>query len=71
LTQKAADFKLFKQVTELMQNNAHLTNEGLQEIINIKSSMNLGLSDDLRSNFSITVPVQRPTIKTINIPDSN
>jgi hypothetical protein len=71
LTQKSADFKLFKQVTELMQNKAHLTTEGLQEIINIKSSMNLGLSDELKFNFINTVPVQRPTIITTNIPDFN
>ncbi len=71
LTQKAADFKLFIQVIELMKNKAHLTTEGLQEIINIKSSMNLGLSDELKFNFIKTVPVQRPTIKTKNIPDFN
>jgi hypothetical protein len=33
--------------------------------------MNLGLSKELNSNFINTVPVQRPTIKTTNIPDSN
>jgi hypothetical protein len=69
--QKAADFYLFKQVTELMTNKSHLTTEGLQEIINIKASMNLGLSDELKSNFINTVPVQRPTINTTNIPDPN
>jgi len=71
LAQKAADFYLFKQVTELMKNKAHLKTEGIKEIINIKASMNLGLSDELKSNFINTVPVQRPTIKTTNIPDSN
>ena len=71
MTQKAADFKLFLQVTEIIKNKGHLTTEGLQEIINIKSSMNLGLSDELKLNFINTVPVQRPTIKTINIPDFN
>jgi hypothetical protein len=30
LTQKAADFKLFLQVIELMKNKDHLTMEGLQ-----------------------------------------
>ena len=35
-TQKAADFMLFKQVIELMQNKVHLTTEGLQEKINIR-----------------------------------
>jgi hypothetical protein len=71
LSQKAADFYLFKQIIELMKNKAHLTTEGLQKIINIKSSMNLGLSKQINSNFINTVPVQRPTIKTTNIPDSN
>ena len=62
---------LFKQVIELMQNKTHLTPEGLQKIINIKSSMNLGISDELKFNFINTVPVKRPTIKTNNIPDFN
>ena len=70
-TQKAADFMLFKQVVELMQNKAHLTSEGLQQIINIKSSMNLGISDELKFNFINTVPVKRPTIKTNKIQDFN
>jgi hypothetical protein len=68
---KAADFYLFKQVTELMTNKAHLTTEGLQKIINLKANMNLGLSEELKSNFINTVPVQKQKIKTTNIPDSN
>ena len=44
LTQKAADYLLFKQVVELMNNKVHLTVEGLNKIVNIKASMNLGLS---------------------------
>jgi hypothetical protein len=71
LTQKLADFKLFTQVTELIQNKMHLTREGLQEIINIKASMNLGISEELKSNFINTVPVQRLIIKTKNIQDFN
>lgn len=71
LSQKAADFYLFKQVTELMRNEDHLTTEGLQKIINIKASINLGISDELKSHFINTVPVQRPTIQTTNIQDSN
>jgi len=45
LTQKAADFLLFKKAVELVNNKAHLTVEGVKEIVNIKASMNLGLSD--------------------------
>jgi hypothetical protein len=47
LSQKAADFFLFKKVVGLMNVKAHLTKEGLIKIINIKASMNLGLSEKL------------------------
>lgn len=67
MTQKAADFILFKQIIELMQNKAHLTIEGLQRIIDIKASINLGISNELKSYFVKTVPIQRPTIKTKKI----
>lgn len=51
LTQKAADFLLFKEVVNLINRKAHLTNEGLYQIVNIKASINLGLSDLLKSEF--------------------
>ena len=43
--------------------------EGLQELVNIKSSINLGISNDLKLSFINTVPTQRLIIKTTNIPD--
>ena len=45
LTQKATDSNLFKEVVKLMSNKTHLSIEGLNKIINIKASMNLGLTD--------------------------
>jgi hypothetical protein len=51
LTQKSADFFLFKQVIDLINNKVHLTVEGLNQIVNLKASMNLGLSDMLKSEF--------------------
>jgi hypothetical protein len=71
LTQKAADFILFKEVVKLMKNKAHLSIEGLNQIINIKASMNLGLSDFLKSEFNDFTPVERQVINTLNIPDPN
>jgi hypothetical protein len=59
-TQKAADFLLFKKAVELVYNKAHLTVEGIKEIVNIKASMNLGLSDMLQSEFAGYTPVERP-----------
>lgn len=51
----------------------HLTKEGLQlqQIINLKSSMNLGLSDVLKTNFIKTISIVRPIFFTKNIPDPN
>jgi LAGLIDADG endonuclease len=71
LSKKVADFILFKQIVELMTNKAHLTGEGLQEIINIRASMNLGLSNIQITHLPNTIPVQRPIINTTNIPDPN
>ena len=71
LTQKAADFILFKQVVKYMNNKDHLSIEGLNKIINIKASMNLGLSYFLRSEFNEFTPQERPVINTENIPDPN
>ena len=71
LTQKAADFILFKEVVDMLNNKAHLSNQGLNQIINIKASMNLGLSEFLKSEFIKFTPVERQIIKTESIPDSN
>jgi LAGLIDADG endonuclease len=62
LTQKAADLLLFKEAVKLVNNKAHLTVQGLNEIINIKASMNLGLSEMLKSEFADYIPVERPAI---------
>lgn len=69
LTQKGADFILFKQIVELMENRAHLTINGLNQIINIKASINLGLSESLKSEFKDVIPVERALIETEIIPD--
>ena len=72
LTQKGADFILFKQIVDLMENKAHLTIEGINQIINIKAAMNLGLSELLKSEFKdfILTPLwERPIILTEIIPD--
>ena len=46
---------------------AHLTVEGLNQIVNIKASMNLGLSDMLKSEFAGYTPVERPVINSDNV----
>jgi LAGLIDADG endonuclease len=71
ITQKAADFQIFEKIVEIMSTGGHLTLNGLQEIINLKASMNLGLTDIIKSEFSIIKPVERVIIQTTKIPDPN
>ena len=59
------------EVVKLIKNKDHLSIKGLKQIINIKASMNLGLSDMLKLEFNGFVPVCRPTINTKFIPDAN
>ena len=71
LSQKAADFELFKQIVKLINNKIHLTDVGLQQIINIRASINLGLSDLQKSKFINYKPVPRPIINYTEIPNPN
>ena len=71
LSQKAADFELFKQIVKLINNKIHLTDVGLQQIINIRASINLGLSDLQKSKFINYKPVPRPIINYTEIPNGN
>jgi hypothetical protein len=68
ISQKAADFILFEQIVELMNKGAHKNLDGLQQIINIKASINLGISETVKSEFEVN-PIKRPVIDTKNIPD--
>lgn len=67
LTQKAADLLLFKKAVELVNSKTHITCQGLKEIVAIKASMNLGLSDMLKSEFFDYTPVKRPIINNDNV----
>nr|YP_010130236.1 LAGLIDADG endonuclease [Clavaria fumosa]QPZ51137.1 LAGLIDADG endonuclease [Clavaria fumosa] len=71
LTQKAADFILFTRVVELMTNKTSISIEWLYQIINIKATMNLGLSDIVKSKFNHFTPVKWPLVLTYKIPDPN
>ena len=58
-TQKYADYDLFKQVLVLINSKAHLTCDGLQEIVNLRASLNKGLSPELSQAFPKTIPASR------------
>lgn len=61
-TQKQADYLLWRQVATIMGCNCHRTNEGLQTIVNLRTSINWGLTDKLKSEYPDIVPAKRPNI---------
>jgi hypothetical protein len=69
ITQKRADYEIFKQVFYLISRKEHLTMEGLNKIVAIKASINKGLSSELKAAFPLITPVQRPKVEEILIHD--
>jgi len=71
ITQKKADYLLFKQAVNLMLNKEHLTTSGIEKLVAIKTNLNLGLSDELKLAFPKVLPIQRPLIENQLIKDPN
>jgi len=68
ITQKFADYELFKQAFHLILDKQHLA-QGLQKIVEIKASINKGLSPALKTAFPNIKPVKRPLVANVLIPD--
>lgn len=49
----------------------HLTLEGIKKLVSIKSSMNLGLSPELKTIFSNIEPEKKENISNYKKPDPN
>ena len=71
ISQKLADFLLFKKALGIIQRKEHLTIDGLRKIVSIKASMNLGLTSDLEKAFPKIIPVERPLVVEKIVPDPN
>lgn len=71
VTQKKADYILFKEIVLLMKEKEHLTQDGLNKIVAMKSSMNKELSESLKTAFPDIVPVIRPLVENEKIPHPN
>lgn len=52
LSQKRADFELFKLIVEMVARKEHLTMEGLHKVLSIRASINNGLSERFKTFFS-------------------
>jgi hypothetical protein len=68
VTNKLADYFLFKEVVLMMLRGEHRNEKGLQSIVNLRASQNLGLSEVLKVAFPDTVPVARPNTVILHIP---
>lgn len=69
ITQKRSDYEQFKKIFNLMKNKEHLTKDGLEKIVALKSSTNLGLSENLLEAFSHVDLVARSIVKNQKIQD--
>jgi len=69
LTKKRADFELFSQIFNLIDQKEHLTLPGIVKIVSIKASMNLGLPVSLKDAFPDITPIERPQVESILISD--
>jgi hypothetical protein len=68
LTQKQADFLLFKKIVELVIQKHHLREEGLIKILEFKASLNKGLSPDLDKAFPDVIPVASEARPIVQLP---
>ena len=69
-TKKYADFILFTKAFYIVNNKEHLSKAGLVQLVNIRGSLNQGLSERLKVAFPKNVPVPRPQVPKTNL-DSN
>lgn len=70
ITQKLGDYLLHKKAVMMIKEKQHLTKEGLQEFVNIRASVNLGLSEELKAAFPETVAAEKPVIENRVIPSA-
>nr|YP_010365096.1 hypothetical protein M1I11_mgp161 [Exserohilum turcicum]UOU81322.1 hypothetical protein [Exserohilum turcicum] len=70
VTAKKLDYALFKQSFNIIKLNEHLTEKGISKWIEIKSSLNKGLSEKLKHNFSEIDLLERVEFKFEGIPSS-
>jgi hypothetical protein len=71
LTQKRADFELFKLGVIIINCKEHLSMMGLTKIVAIRAAMNNGLSKVWIEIFPDVKPVPRPLVELREIIDPN
>ena len=73
ITQKRADYLLFKQAINIIKNKEHLSKKGLLKLVGIKATLNWGLSDKFKESFPAVKAVERPSViyNTLNVKINN
>ena len=67
ITQKRADYLLFKEAAMIIKRGEHLTTSGLKAIINLRATLNKGLTPLLIAAFPEVVAVPRPKVENIDV----
>ena len=68
ITQKQSDYKIFKNIVELIYKGEHLNKNGIIKIINLKAVLNKGLSEKLKIYFPDIINTEKLKVNTpINI----
>lgn len=71
ITDKQADYLLFRAaIMDIMREKKHLTLKGVKDIVAIKTSLNKGLSENLKAAFPYIVSYIRPDTINKKIPNS-
>lgn len=68
ITQKRADFELFKQIVSIKAKNRKLSLENFEKIISLKVKLNLGISEKLKQVFTNITSVLKPIVILQEIP---
>lgn len=69
ISQKKADYLLWKEAIQILANKEHLNQKGIEKLLALRSSLNLGLSPSLKTRFPGIIPVARPKVEIKNIPN--
>lgn len=67
-TEKFVDYDLWEQCIKIIKDKDHLTEEGMNKIVSLKSALNLGLTDELKAGFANVEKMSRPIHKENHSP---
>ena len=71
ITQKQADYFLFKEAVNLIKNKEHLSQAGLLELLGIKATLNWGLSEKFKESFPEVIAINRPKVESTIVSNLN